>query len=758
MNIEDAAASWLSVVETKATHTDKLTIVAAKNETGAYRVGTITITDDASGDTIEEFTVVQQPSAEAPFDLSSLSSLPDDTPVNAKNLVVLAASKEGLIVVDELGNAVYVAAAGNAAIERGEIVSFEGVKKTNEDTKYAYVVAESVADGDEPAATIPDLPWYYFGYAENFDVTNTYTTALIQKNDEGYFFVAPLGYTVKIESPLASLNIDSYVGKYAVVKGYAKDAVIVDIDWDTYEFIMEYKMIVNSIEEVVFTENPNWTVAYEGASGDEDYPELVSNTVTAGDENYMFGIVSEEEVQSSAVSQVPGILGTLKTTDDLQFFFTRYSSSYTPKEILDILSYSETAEETFAELEPGFYYVVAAGVDENGLPTGSYAATKFEKKDPHVALDYDGFIGTWVIDNKKWVIEENEKDKSYKVYTDVIPQLQGIALNGAYLDGKFAFMETAIGQVGTYTDLVLSGEDYSTTDDFFGLKVNYDDPQPIFIVSALNDGTFELVPGTVEYNEKSYTFDYMELWDNTAEGFVEVKYASVPKTVKPFVPSTAKYEDFIGTFSFQTSNGQQSGTLTWTISEKEEGVSYYIEGVPGPLDTKVVALYDSEQHAFVLKEQNVEGTYNHSTYGEVTDLIFGAQFVYGGKSYWSYPVNNQEPDIILSMTKEEDTYSVTAGAFNGVYTYKFGYHGSLHGAYEGYTLSFATYTIPSVMTKSGSTPTVNSVSAPKTSSCKVEKNSAFKQPKVDSVVVAGDKTSVKSAMEGRKINRKALVK
>ena len=36
VNINDAATSWLSVVETKATHTDKLTIVAAKNETGAW--------------------------------------------------------------------------------------------------------------------------------------------------------------------------------------------------------------------------------------------------------------------------------------------------------------------------------------------------------------------------------------------------------------------------------------------------------------------------------------------------------------------------------------------------------------------------------------------------------------------------------------------------------------------------------------------------------------------------------------------------
>lgn len=757
VNINDEAASWLSVVETKATHTDKLKIVAAKNETGAYRVGTVTINDRNTADKIAEYTVVQQPSADAPFEAASLSELPDDAAVTAKNLIVVAASKEGLLVVDEFGSTAYVAAAGNVAIERGEIISFEGVKKTNEATGYAYVEAKSVVDGEEPAATIPDLPWYYFGYSENFEATNTYTTAMIQKDDEGYFFVAPLGYTVKIESPMEALSIDSFVGKYAIVKGYVKDAVVVDIDWDTFEFIMEYKMMVNSIEEVTFAENANWKPAYEGASDDEDYPELISNTVSAGDDHYMLTVVSEETVQASAVSTTPGIYGAIKASDDLQYFFTRYASAYTPEQIYDLITYSESESESFAELAPGFYYAVAAGIDKNGLPTGSYAATKFEKKDPHVALDYDGFIGTWVIDNKKWVIEENEKDKSYKVYTDVIPQLQGIALNGAYLDGKFAFMETAIGQVGTYTDLVLSGESYSYSDDFFGLKVNYEDPQPIFIVSALNDGSFELIPGTVECNEKSYTFNYMELWDNTAAGFKDVKYAAVPKTIKPYVPSTATYDDFIGTFSFQTSNGQQSGTMTWAISENEKGVSYYIEGVPGPVQAKIVALYDSEQHAFVLKEQNVEGTYNHSTYGEVTDFIFGAQFSANGKDYWSWPANNDEPDVIFTMSLEEGTYSVTAGSFDGL-TYKFGYHGKLHGQYDGYELSFATYTIPSVMTKSGSTPAINSVSAPKTSSCKVEKNSVFKQPKVGSVVVAGDKTSAKSAMEGRKINRKALVK
>ena len=181
--------------------------------------------------------------------------------------------------------------------------------------------------------------------------------------------------------------------------------------------------------------------------------------------------------------------------------------------------------------------------------------------------------------------------------------------------------------------------------------------------------------------------------------------------MKPYVPSTAAYEDFIGTFSFQTSNGSQSGTMTWAIAEKEKGVSYSIAGVPGPVEAEIVGLYDSEKHAFVLKEQAVEGTAQSSTYGEVTDLIFGAQFTYSGKNYWSWPYNSDEPDIIFTMTKEGDSYPVTANGYRGTYTYKFGYHGSLHGDYDGSYLNYATYTIPSVMTKSASTPSANSVSS-----------------------------------------------
>lgn len=314
--------------------------------------------------------------------------------------------------------------------------------------------------------------------------------------------------------------------------------------------------------------------------------------------------------------------------------------------------------------------------------------------DPHVAASYGDFVGEWVIANTVWTIEPDEVGVSYKVKADVLG-LGGMDLDGRYVDGKFAFMEKSFGDVGGYTGLTLSGEAYSSEDDFFGLNKNYSDPKPIFYVSALDDGTFDIIPNTFTFSEKEYTFNYMELWSLVEGQFSEVSFASLPSAIKPYVPSTARYEDFLGTFTV--------GTQTWTITEALNGSTYSVSGIPGPAGVVVTALY--KDNTFVLMEQDVPGTYT-SSYGSVT-LILRGRFSDGSSNYYGYPSNNTEPDVLMSVALENGTYPVTAGCWRGYeqYVYSYGFYGILGedaGSNAGKGLTYTFSTIPAYITKVGS--------------------------------------------------------
>ncbi len=409
--------------KTKAAQDYEYVITIDPNETASYRAATISVVSETTGEVLQAIDIVQKP-APGVTDLSSIDGLPDDEEVAIEGSVVLAASKKGAVVSDGK-NSIYVEY--EKALAVGDSISFTGVKKTNEDTEYAFIKAASV-EVVKAGVEVPDQPWMYIGYSENYNITNTATTALIQKDEEGnYFFVAPLNFNVYIESPLESLNLDALVGKYATVKGYIDEVRILGIDWTTFSYICEYTMIVNSATEVKFEANSNWSVSYDGkVSDDEEYPEQITNTVSSGSDRYFLGVISETQLKDFSVEEAPEEFGAIYMADDLQYYITRYSSGYSKEEIISILTNDATASETFKEFGPGKYYAIAAGFDEDGLVTGSYAISEFEIKDPHVVAKYEDFLGTWSYESdgglQKWDISEKVAGESYNlVVNDVVP-------------------------------------------------------------------------------------------------------------------------------------------------------------------------------------------------------------------------------------------------------------------------------------------------------------------------------------------------
>ncbi|MBR5431112.1 MAG: hypothetical protein IK119_01870 [Bacteroidales bacterium] len=660
VNIDDAAASWLSVVKTKATHTDKLTIVAAENKTGAYRVGTITINDRASGDKIAEYTVVQQPSAEVATELASVRELADGTEVSVKNAIVVAASKEGVLVVDEDGGYIYVAVGLNPAIERGDVIDFKGVKQTTEETKVIYVDATKgeVVDQDEPyQGEIPDLPWLYIGYGEEVNSINTGSTGVVKKEESGKYYVSTnLIPHVYFETPLG-IDLSTFEGKLVSFTGYS-NGVYVDLDED-WNFIGYYNFIVNSIEEVKFQVNANWTVSYKEPFDYYGYSfEQFTNTVTAGEDYYANGLgvsalypvegeLSAEQIEALAMQEA------LKVSDDVQYYFSRYTETIDDEATNETGSIYPESPSTY-----GKFIVFATGLNEGGYPTGKYAYAYFEKENPYKDAEYKDFIGSWVVDGAKWDVSEKVAGETYSVSAPIMG-LDGIELDGAFVDGTFAFMEKNLGAIANgYDNVTLSANAYKST-DHFGLGVNNDTPQPIFYVKALKDGTYEIVPGTMVIGSTEYTINYMEVL-GFQEGVYkkELKYSSVPSKFEAYVPPVhADYEDFIGTWNVPST----SGNTVWTIAEKVKGESYAITGIGGVENNGngepvVVEGTYTEEGTLQIAVQRVSGDYQDGGVAAY-DLLSGI--------YNSSKLTTAVGTVIVTITYEDEKLNLKPAVISG---------------------------------------------------------------------------------------------
>ena len=528
VNIDDEASSWLSVVETKATHTDKLKIVAAKNETGAYRVGTVTINDRNTADKIEEFTVVQQPSDAVPTDIASVRGLADGTEVAVKGGVVVAASKEGVIVADENGGYLYVYVGLNPAIDRGDVIDFTGVKKTNEQTALKYVDATSgtVAEQDPYEGEIPDLGFTgmrgYYGYDSIFSGV----TGVLTKGESGYGLdvsnYAEYYPNFIFETPVG-VDLEPFVGKMVTVKGYTNGSYV---DYDENDYFTEdsfVNFIVNSVSEVTFEANPNWTLSYEG---EQNGKSVIKNTVADGSEDYYFSYqavyVSKANIEKYGLSLDEFIVGQcLSTAEMVQYWFGELN------ETIDDDATVETKSFNISNLAYGTYYALAVGLNEDGFVSGKYAVLEFEKVDPHVAAEYTDFIGTWNVGTSTWTISQNVEGESY-IVKGVMGTAYDFEYAGVFVDGKFAFMEKDFGSVvDGYEHVTMGGQFYSSTyGTQWGLNHNLEEPSVIFTVAKLNDGTFDVTPGEIF----GFAYNYISLWGMKGGSPSEIAYKKMPTT------------------------------------------------------------------------------------------------------------------------------------------------------------------------------------------------------------------------------------
>lgn len=545
VNISDGAETWLHVVDTKATHVDELNIVADPNTTGAYRVGVVSINDRATGELIEEFNVVQEPAEDVATEIASVRALDDDAPAFVKDAIVLAASKDGILVGDVDLAYIYVPVEDNTEIKRGDIVSFAGVKKTDEVTGIKYVETDAVEVG-EVAAEIPDLAITYYGVAaQQGGSTSIHTTfvANIVKDAETEQFIAVPFYGDKfiIEDPDDALDIADYEDKLVAIEGYSNGGVSAEY-W--------YNFIVTGIKELSYSVTPDWTLSFEDG--------VLSNTTSGEGASEWYGFVV---VPAAAV----GPEGDYETVEELiqdsfpyyqdevqynlLYYYAAYVANYGPELIISALMDDVIVKgnNSVNGIPYGDYIAFAYGLEDGTYNlTGHYATLEFTYEDPHVPAEYSDFIGEWTVGSKVWTIEaKDENEKSYTVSGFGKGDMSDMKATALFEDGKFVLPEQAYdmeyaGQYGTLSPVCLSGQFVSDGYIYNGYGESDEEPGIILTVGKLSDGTFDVTPGSSA--AQNVTFTYFGfcgiLIDGNYAGYTEtIDYTIMPKSFAPYVPA-----------------------------------------------------------------------------------------------------------------------------------------------------------------------------------------------------------------------------
>ncbi len=557
VNVNDEAASWLSVVETKATHTDKLKIVAAKNETGAYRVGTVTINDRNTADKIEEFTVVQQPSAEVATDIASVRELEDGAPVFVKDAIVLAATKSGVLVGDANGGYVYVPLKDNLAVVRGDVVSFSGVKKTAETPAITYVEVESIED-DDYEGEIPDLMWMYYGFAAQMDAsTSIHTTfvANMSKDAEtGAMIATPFyGQSFIVVDPMSSYDVEAFDGKLVTIEGYTNGGVVTD-ESEAYSFML------TGIKELSYTVNPNWTLSFDPGT------QAITNTVSGGDENEWYGFIVVKAEMVGAEASYATIEEMIQdalpySSDDIQYTINGEYAGYPTSLIINYILEDSIMQGTGSmafDIPYGKYIAIAYGMEDGTFNlTGNYATLEFEYADPHVPAAYDEFLGDWVVGSSKWTVTEKENGVSYSIAGGL--GSTGLIMTANYKDGAMEVVESAYentltSSYGTVENVIIGGGFSEGTTNYWGYQYLSDDViNVIMTVGKLDDGSFDVTGGdcfvTYESGETgTEPFTYYGVWGilgddagQYAGRVITMVRNNIPSSIEKYIPDTTEY-------------------------------------------------------------------------------------------------------------------------------------------------------------------------------------------------------------------------
>lgn len=132
-----------------------------------------------------------------------------------------------------------------------------------------------------------------------------------------------------------------------------------------------------------FKTTASWTLSYEGRarSSSGTLYEVIANEVEAGSSEglYFLTMSSEAAYKASKIKKLDDFIAAVaaEAEEEIAYlveYYTEFGYEVTPADFM----YEDSDYDFFAIQEPGKYYAVAAGYDEEGYPTGLFSYSEFE--------------------------------------------------------------------------------------------------------------------------------------------------------------------------------------------------------------------------------------------------------------------------------------------------------------------------------------------------------------------------------------------
>ncbi|MCR5018529.1 MAG: choice-of-anchor J domain-containing protein [Bacteroidales bacterium] len=549
-----ADAPWIHVTPpTRALYEDKLTVTLDDNTTNAYRSGTISLLSKADGSVLDEVDLLQAPSATEATSIASLEIIPDGTTITLYNISTVAASDKRAIVTDGVSS-MYVLA--NGLYAEG-VFDFTGVKKTD-DAGLTYLDVKSLEMKMDATPIVLDPKDYYEIYfALDNDLNYVYTTMNgdLSKVGGNYVVTNKDEYVqiILADAP-SSLGLAALVGKEVTLKAW-----VINTTGDNDLAFVD--AIATEVTELVFTEEPGWTIDFDG-----DSQLSISSSLP---DIYLYSVFSKEDAEEFSTSEFVS-LASYYLQDDIWYSIYLYSIfyGYTFDELFPYLAYSGN-DSGSVDLDYGKYYVVVTGVDEFGALTGKYAIKEIERVDPHVAASYEDFIGQWEVGSKVWTISEKQNGSTYSVEGACSNEIPGVEIIAEFQDGKFVLPEQVFDvavetDYGTISPVYFAGQFLYNGYIYCGYGESDDEPGVILTVGKLSDGSFDITAGYSPGGDEEFTYYGLGGTYTTGSyvGYADyIEYNSMPASFTKYVPLDYLYiEDF---------ENQESVLANWTFFDTD---------------------------------------------------------------------------------------------------------------------------------------------------------------------------------------------
>lgn len=241
-----------------------------------------------------------------------------------------------------------------------------------------------------------------------------------------------------------------------------------------------------------FKTTASWTLSYDGRarSSSGTLYEVISNEVEAGSSEglYFLTMSSEAAYKASKIKKLDDFIAAVaaEAEEEIAYlveYYAMFGYEVTPADFM----YEDSDYDFFAIQEPGKYYAVAAGYDEDGYPTGLFSYSEFEVIEVKNAAGWNAeYAGPYVYgstvydmvdftagdEDSYYVVVMNEADYEKYYYSDVtnlindyVPYI--IENKPALRKGPKTLYFNKFGNGNWHTFMIGFDEEYNPTGKYF---------------------------------------------------------------------------------------------------------------------------------------------------------------------------------------------------------------------------------------------------------------------------------------------------